>query len=428
MLMRRVLFAVIGMMLSVSLFAEVYTVESVPSPKVAGQAYYVCNPDSVLADSVEASLNLLALYLDSLTEVEMAVVAIKAFDEYAYDAYGFALDLFNHWGIGGADKNTGLLVFLARDSRDIQIITGKGIEGIMTDAKCGEILDNNLYYLADNNFNMGMYYICSDICSYLMMDENRSELLLGWKPQSTEDEETKTVYFYIAFLILIALAFGAYKKLNGKPGQFKEELQEQAKGMQSTSGCLMFIFPIPLVFFYLYYRYARKHLKTIPLKCEKCGHDMNFVEDKDEAGELTKEQLVEEHIDSFQYIIWNCPDCGEKKVIQKRGKLYSKFEMCPECHARAVKLMDLKVTKPSTIGHRGEQINTLVCQCCGHKEERTIILPPKQTYSSSSSYSSGRSSSSSSYGGGWSSSSSSRSSSGSWGGGSSSGGGAGRKF
>ena len=428
MLMRRMLLALIGMVLSVSLFAEVYTVESVPSPKVAGQDYYVSNPDHILLDSVANYLNAQMTLLQKNTEVEVALVAIKAFDEYAYDAYGFALDLFNHWGIGGADKNTGVLIFFAEDSRDIQIITGKGIEGILTDAKCGEILDNNLYYLADNDFNKGLLFIYMDLQDYLMMDENRAELLLGWKPQTTEDEETKTAYFYIAFLVLIALAFGAYKKLNGKPGQFKEELQEQAKGMQSTSGCLMFIFPIPLAFFYLYYRYARKNLKTIPLKCEKCNHDMTFIEDKDEAGELTKEQLVEEHIDSLQYIIWRCPDCGEKKVIQKRGKLYSKFEMCPECHARAVKLMDLKVTKPSTIGHRGEQINTLVCQCCGHKEERTIILPPKQTYSSSSSYSSGRSSSRSSYGGGWSSGSSSRSSSGSWGGGSSSGGGAGRKF
>jgi len=399
-------------------YAEVYTVETVPSPKGQGQNYYVTNPDGVLLTETEAELNRMLTGLEQKTEVEVAVVAIDAYDEQRYTAYTFSLDLFNHWGIGKADKNTGVLVFLARQSRDIQIITGKGIDGILTDARCGEILDYNMDYLAEDEFDEGLLHICGDISDYLMEDENRAELLLGWQPESLDGSFFMGFYFFLGFVLMVILAFVAYKKLNGEPGQTKKELQKKADEMNGCAGCSLLVFPIPMFFFYIYYYVACKLLKDVPLTCKKCGGKMVHLSDEEMLSHLTKAQQVEQSLSANEYIAWECPACGEVALRSKPGCFHARYDECPQCKGRTLKLTDSKTTIRPTYDHGGEKINYYTCECCQHKMSKKVSLAHLvRSYSSSGS--------SSGSWGGW---SSSGGSSGSWGGGSSYGGGAGRRF
>ena len=396
--------------------AGVYTFDNLPSPKVKGQDYYVSNPDTVLEFVTDTFLNHRLKELQQNTDVEMAVVAIEAYDErYFADAHDFALRLFNYWGIGDKEKNTGLLLFLARRSREVEIITGSGIEGIMTDLACGDILDDALPYLKANNFDAGIVRITNSITYKLMEPDNRMELLSGKRPADPEDAGVVGGYLIFGFILMVVFAYLGYKKLNGKPGQSKKEIQDQSKNTQTCLGCLMFIFPIPLLFFYLYYRYARKHVKVTPPNCKNCGHAMEHATKEVENARLTKNQLVEKNLEACDYSLWLCPECGAEEFLQHKGPKYNQFDYCPSCGAKAAKLTDHKIITNATYSHKGEKLNTYTCQCCGHKMSKTVIIP-KIEYSSSSSSSSCR---------GYSSSSSS---SGSWGGGHSSGGGAGRHF
>jgi len=399
--------------------AEAYTIETIPSPKEEGQHFYVSNPDGVLSAETESYLNEIATNLDKSTEVEMAIVAINTWDEHEYSStYGFAVRLFNYWGIGKADKNTGVLVLLAVEDRDIQIITGKGIEGILTDAECGYILDDNLSYLSDNDWDGGMSHICNDIANYLMEDENRSELLLGWHPASTEDGWLLAGYFMLGFIIMIVLALVTYKKWQGEPGQSGPEIRKKGDDVQGCAGCLMFIFPIPLLFYYIYHRIAGRHLQTIPIVCKKCGTTMVMIPKDQLTPLLTKQQQTEQKLDARTFDKWHCPQCGEEELLIHKGIYYTRYNECPECNARTGKLIRNTVIKRPSYDHTGEQKNLYKCECCGKEWDSIVTLRKlERSYSSSSS-------SSSSWGGGGGSSRSS----GSWGGGSSSGGGAGRHF
>lgn len=393
-----------------------YTIKSVPSPKMWGQDFYVSNPDTVIELITDSFLNIKLKELQQNTTVEMAVVVIDAYDydEY-YDAYDFSLQLFNYWGIGDKDTNTGLLLFLARRSREVQLITGSGLEGIMTDYACGEILDEALPYLKNNQYDAGILRIVREVEIRLMEEKNRSELLLGWRPaDAQEDAEVLTGYLLMGFILLIIFGFLAYKKLNGEPGQSKKSIQDQSKKTQSCLGCLMFIFPIPLLFFYIYFRKARKNVKVTPPNCKACGHAMEKASKEAEMAKMTKPQLVEKELEACDYSLWKCPTCGAEEFLQHKGVSYNTYDVCSACGARATKLTDHTILTNATYSHKGEKLNTYTCQCCGNVTKKTVIIPKKEHYSSSSSSSS------------WDSSSSS--SSGSWGGGHSSGGGAGRHF
>ena len=398
----------------VSARAEVYTVETVPSPKAKGQEFYVSNPDTVLSFDTEQRINALCDSLNHNTEVELAVVAVSEIDADRYTAYEFALDLFNYWGIGSSDKNTGVLLFLCSGSREVQIITGDGIAGILTDAECGSILDNNLYYLSEDDYDRGILGVCKDIEEDLMRDENRAELLLGWSPESTDGSDILTVWFIIGFLLLALMGWYGYKRLQGKPGQTKRDIQNHSLGAQGMTGCLMLIFPIPMVFFFIYYLITRRLVKSIPPVCKQCGKEMKLLDKDDPKRGLTDDQKKEEEIKAREYEVWQCPECGEMLTNRMKGDKFSEFDKCPECAAYAVKVKSKKTIKRANFFRDGLREDTAVCLCCGHQTIRKVILDKerhsilRQLLTSSGSGGSGGS--------------------GSWGGGRSSGGGAGRSF
>ena len=62
-----------------SLAQKFYTVDQIPSPKLAGQDYFVSNPDGVLSN-VE-TINGLLIELEQQTKIEFAVVVVNNFEE-----------------------------------------------------------------------------------------------------------------------------------------------------------------------------------------------------------------------------------------------------------------------------------------------------------------------------------------------------------
>ena len=148
--------------------AAEYTPEEIPNPKKAGQENYVANPDGILADTTVVWLNHYAAQLEAETEVELCVVAIESIGDA--DAFDFSYELFQRWGIGKKGKNTGVLILFALESHDLRIMTGTGIEGVLTDAQCNRIIQDYMFpSFREGDFDGGIctgvaaiYTVCND--------------------------------------------------------------------------------------------------------------------------------------------------------------------------------------------------------------------------------------------------------------------------
>ena len=155
-------------LLAVLVQAMVYTPTSLPNPKVQDRGNYVCNPDEIVASSDVLLLNRLARQLEDSTLVELCVVAVNSIGEM--EAFDFCYEVFQRWGIGKEGKNTGVLLFLAVESRDVRIMTGGGMEGVMTDAVCHSIIHETMMQpLRNADYSDAMvlgalriYEICTD--------------------------------------------------------------------------------------------------------------------------------------------------------------------------------------------------------------------------------------------------------------------------
>ena len=140
--MKRIHLLIISLLLAFVAQAVEYTPVTLPNPKAQDRSTYVANPDLIIASEEVLFLNRLARQLEDSTQVELCVVAVNSIGEM--DAFDFCYELFQRWGIGKEGKNTGVLLFLAVESRDIRILTGGGIEGILTDALCNEIIQQTM--------------------------------------------------------------------------------------------------------------------------------------------------------------------------------------------------------------------------------------------------------------------------------------------
>ena len=128
--------------LPLSVWGKTYSPKDVPDPKKGGQWEYVSNPDGIIGEEDAAYLNKCARMLEEKTQAELAVVAIQSIG--SQDMFDFAYQLFQLWGIGKEGKNTGVLICFVLDSHDIRIMTGQGIEGVLPDAVCKRIIEEDM--------------------------------------------------------------------------------------------------------------------------------------------------------------------------------------------------------------------------------------------------------------------------------------------
>jgi uncharacterized protein len=124
------------MMVAVTVRAE--SLRSIPNPRVRDGTWVTDTAGALRPDTV-ARLNAMLADLAARTGAEMAVVVIKSLDGLSVEEA--AVKLFEMWGIGKKDKDTGLLFLWSTGDRRLRLEVGYGLEGALPDGKVGAILD-----------------------------------------------------------------------------------------------------------------------------------------------------------------------------------------------------------------------------------------------------------------------------------------------
>ena len=80
--------------------------------------------------------------LEEATGAQMAVLTVPSLEGEVLEEYSFKVA--ETWGLGRAEQDDGLLLLVARDDRKMRLEVGYGLEGQLTDAQSGRILNNIL--------------------------------------------------------------------------------------------------------------------------------------------------------------------------------------------------------------------------------------------------------------------------------------------
>ena len=117
--------------------------------------FFVNDFAGVISDEDEAEIMKIGADLFQQTTAQVVVVTVDSLD--GYDENEYALKLGREWGVGSKETNNGVVLLLSVSDRRVTIQAGYGLEGCVTDAKSGEILDTYaIPYLSNDDFSTGL--------------------------------------------------------------------------------------------------------------------------------------------------------------------------------------------------------------------------------------------------------------------------------
>lgn len=159
---------------------------------------YVNDFANVLNRQSEAEIEAIAKSLAEQQGIELAVVTLTSIEPETPEFY--RLKLFEQWQIGGSE-DSGLLILLVTESRDIQVEVGYGIEGVLPDGKVGAILDQFVIpHLARNDYDRGLVEAAKSYQAELI---GESFLLESSHEQSGGDVPAFVVFLVMAIIVSI---------------------------------------------------------------------------------------------------------------------------------------------------------------------------------------------------------------------------------
>ncbi len=155
------------------------------------------------ADQLERKLENFA----KTTSTQITIVTIKSLGDHDVEEY--SVEVFNRWGLGQNGKNNGVLLLASLDDHKAWISVGKGLEGVLTDAKSGLIFRNELV----PPFKAGDYYTG--------LSDASDAIIAVTKGEYTSDGLQKNGSHHVPFtaiIILIIVIFFIIKMIGGGGG------------------------------------------------------------------------------------------------------------------------------------------------------------------------------------------------------------------
>ena len=180
-----------------------------------------------LSSSDMAEMSRYGAALEAATGATAVAVVVDFLD--GMDPADYATDLINTWGLGDKDEDDGIVVLLARGDRKIQIGTGKGMDRVLTGSRCGKLIDQNIDFFADNQFDAGMRALYADVCEYVASAKGKtlsvstgassSGVVYGNDSRAAAKKKSggflDSILNFMFFYIIVSVLFNAFSPKGG---------------------------------------------------------------------------------------------------------------------------------------------------------------------------------------------------------------------
>lgn len=307
----------------------------------------------------------------AIKPVELAVVTVVDIGDQ--DPRQFATALFNHWGIGDAQRHDGVLLFIAREQRAAEIILGDGVDSDGDVAISQQIMDGVLIpHLRRGDAGGGA----------LASVEALLQQIHGIAPPAVERAAP-------ASTVPSGLAGATPANEPGLLQRF-EALKAQESIIVPPEalfggGVLALVAAFVLRWWW----------RIRGRNCPRCNAAMQRLEETADDAHLQPAQQLEEKLGSVDYDVWACSACSF--VDTKRyGAWFTRYARCGKCQTVALEREQTTLVAATYTSGGRVRVDER-CKHCGHHHSYERSTPRKTKSSSGggsgrSGFSGGRSS------------------------------------
>lgn len=332
-------------------------------PPVPTPEGFIADAPGVIPPPARAALNARIRAIQDSGFGDIGVAIIPSIDDY--QPYEVGVAIYRSWtigridSIGSARRDLGVLLLivpkeLSPDGKgQCWISTGRGAEGILTDAASAAICRNRIIpHLITRDYAAALSAGIEAITARLRGDEG-----LATEPVRVGSD-------------------------NGRRSRSRLPV---GLGLGGVAFSILAIIG------------GRKWARRRPRRCPNCGKKMVRLSEMTDNRELSDPQQLEESLKSVDYDVWEC-DCGGAPIVLPYRKLLSGYRECEVCRFRTAKTRRRTLTQPS-YSSSGLAEDTTTCKSCGAVRTHTVVLAQLTHSTSSGGGSSGGGGGGSSFGG-----------------------------
>jgi uncharacterized protein len=178
---------------------------------------YVVDGAGILSPSTRAQLTETLGAFQRKTRNQVVVATVKTLEGYPIEDYGYRLG--RAWGVGQKGKDTGAILLVAPNERQVRIEVGYGLEGELTDAMSKRIIERDILpAFRRGDFNGGVLAGTASILRVLggnAADSGGASGTVARQPssqlegfvQSARTDPTQLVIFLVAMFVFVLFAF-----------------------------------------------------------------------------------------------------------------------------------------------------------------------------------------------------------------------------
>lgn len=144
------------------------------------------------------------------TSIEITVVTVTTLHDY--DVSDYAIKLGKAWGVGKAGKNNGVIILASLQEHKINISTGKGMEGALTDLLSGRIIRHEM----TPAFKKGFYFLGFSKAADAIIAASKGE----YKADQHEKKKHVPMTAIIILIIIIVFIAKMFKGGGGGGGNY----------------------------------------------------------------------------------------------------------------------------------------------------------------------------------------------------------------
>ena len=109
---------------------------------------------NLLSEQTESQLNDALIDLENRTSQQIALLTISSLEGESIE--GYSIKVADNWKIGQEGSDNGVLFLISTADRKLRIEVGRGLEGELTDAISGRIVDLVSSYFKRQEFEKGI--------------------------------------------------------------------------------------------------------------------------------------------------------------------------------------------------------------------------------------------------------------------------------
>ncbi|MCB1552544.1 MAG: TPM domain-containing protein [Xanthomonadales bacterium] len=351
--------------------------------------------------SVESEQNIDAMidHARRSQPVELAVVTVT--DAGTDDTRRFAFELFNHWGIGDAQRQDGVLVFLAHRQRAAEIVFGRGIDTAQGSAISQRVMDRALIpRLREGDFEGGLQAAVDALLHELqgvtptaLEAPSAAQLAAAGSGQLAVETEDAVAGSAGAQTASPGDSTPVRPRHDGVANRRVSSGQE-ANGVSSLNRPAGWFGGGALGLLGLFV--LRGWWRLRGRRCPRCHASMQRLSEALDDAHLQPAQRLEEQLGSVDYDVWACTACSFVDT-RRYGAWFTRYARCSACESVTLE-REQTVLRAATYDHGGRVRVDERCRHCDHRHSVERSTPRKTRPSSGGGGSGGSRSGSSSRG------------------------------